>query len=273
MRSFAATILAIALASSAPVLAADLPSPAPPPPPLPAANAWHFEATVDGWAPSVSASVGVLRFPTTSVQANVFQLLQHLEGIVPLSFVAYNDNFILGADLFWVRAGLSSTFGGLPGPGNFGGVNASVTLSQTIATGYGGVRLPIASPALSVFGILGARFFDVSNSVTLQTPVIGFSRSASQSKDWADPIIGIYARYRIDDKWFVNLQADGGGYSGSATWQVYPSVGYRWNPSFTTTLGYRALYIYEQSAASIGNGSFRFHETLYGPEVNLTLNF
>ena len=58
---------------------------------------------------------------------------------------------MVGANLFWVRLGLGSTFG----PGAFGGVNANATINQTILDVYGGVRLPIASPNLSIYGTRG----------------------------------------------------------------------------------------------------------------------
>lgn len=270
VHAVAAAILACVAcsASSGSALAADLATPAPAPPPPPP-NDWHFEASILGFAPSLSANVGVLNFPTATANVGFFTLLDHIEGLFPVSFVAYNNNFIAGADVFWYRVGANTTFG----PGLFGGVNAAMTLNDTIATAYGGVRIPIASPNLSVYGILGARYVDVNASLTLNVPVVGFSRTASQGKDWIDEIVGVVARYRIDDKWFVKFEADGGGYTGSGTWQVFPAVGYNWNPSFTTSLGFRALYTFEQTEARIGDGSFRFGQTLYGPELDMTFNF
>ena len=110
MRSGAKAILvAVGALTALPVFAADLPTekPAPaliPEPVLP--STWHFEATLDGWAPSLNLSMGVRNLPAIPVYASIFQLLPHLEGYVPVSFVAYNDTFIVGADLVWVRLGL-----------------------------------------------------------------------------------------------------------------------------------------------------------------------
>jgi len=269
-----AILVAGGLLSAASAFAADLPTkkeaPAPiPEPALP--STWHFEAAIDGWAPSLNASMGVRNLPTLPVYADIFKLLPHLEGIVPVSVVAYSDNFIVGADLFWVRLGVNGTFA--PGEGAFGGVNAGLTLNETLATAYGGVRIPTAAPDWSVYGILGARYFNVNGSVNLQVPVVGFSRSTSQGKDWVDEIVGVKARHRIDDKWFLDFETDVGGYSGSATAQAYGAVGYKWNQSITTSVGFRVLYVYYQTAANSGNGSFRFQETLWGPELNVTYNF
>ncbi len=269
-----AVLVVVGVLSGASAFAADLPTtkeaPAPiPEPVLP--STWHFEATLVGWAPSLTANVGIRNLPVLPVYANIFKLLPHLEGFVPVSVVAYNDNFIVGLSLFWVRLGLNGEF--TREEGAFGGVNAGLKLNETFATAYGGVRIPTASPDWSVYATLGARYFDLNGSLNLQSPVIGFSRSTSQGKDWVDEIVGVKARHRIDDKWFIDFETDVGGYHGSATALGYGAVGYKWNQSFTTSLGYRVFYAYYQTAANSGNGSFRFQETLFGPQFNVTYTF
>lgn len=266
-----AIFVAVGIASAAPVAAADL-TPTPAPAPEPSPNDWHYQLTVNALAPSLTGNMGIRTFPTASVYASLPTIVDHLEGIVPLSFAAQNDNFILATSVFWVReGGFGASFA--PGQGEFGGIHASATLNETIATAFGGVRLPIPSPNLGVYGILGAAVFNANASLTLQTPVFGFSRSASQSRTWADEIAGLVANYRLDQKWFLQFETYAGGYSGSATAMGYGGVGYNWNPSLTLNLGFRVLYVYEHSAANVGNGSFRLQETFYGPELDVSYNF
>jgi hypothetical protein len=189
-----------------------------------------------------------------------------------VSAVAYNDNFIVGVSLFWVRLGrLNGTF--TPGDGEFGGVNADLTINETFATAYGGVRFPTAAPDWSLYATLGARYFNLNGSLTLGVPIVGFSRSVSQGRSWADPVAGLKARHRIDDKWSVEFETDARGYSGSATALGYGGVGYKWNQSLTSSLGYRVFYAYYQGPANSGNGSFRFQQFLYGPQFNTTFTF
>ena len=79
-------------------------------------------------------------------------------------------------------------------------------------------------------------------------------------------------RHRIDDKWFLDFETHAGGYHGSAL--GYGAVGYKWSQSFTTSLGYRVFYAYFQGPAEGGAaGSFRFNQTLYGPQFNATYTF
>ena len=183
---------------------------------------WHFQASLDGWAPSLNVGMGIRTLPVLPVEANIFQLLPLLEGYVPVSAAAYNENFIVGASLFWVRLGASKavrdTFG----------ANAGLTINETSVAAYGGVRLPTASD-WRVYATLGARYFDINGSVELQGPFVGFSRSASQGRDWVDPFVGVKARHRIDDKWFIDFEANAGGYHGSAAALGFGAVGYKWN--------------------------------------------
>ena len=143
-------------------------------------------------------------------------------------------------------------------------MNAGLTLNETLATAYGGVRIPTANPDWSVYAILGARYFNVNGSLELQVPFGGYSRFASQGKDWVDEIVGLKARHRIDDKWFLDFEGDMGGYHGSATAQGYGAIGYKWNQSLTTSLGYRVLYAYYQTPANTAAAASVFRSICTG---------
>lgn len=273
MRKSALSAIAFAAFASQ-ALAADLPAlkEAPPPVLAPAPSDWRFEATINGWGPSLISNLGVGRFPMASADASIFQLLRHLKGIAPLGFVARNDNFITGLDLFWVRLSAGSTFTGPQGAGSLGGLNANMTLNETILTGFAGVRIPVESPELRLYAIAGARYFNLNATLDLDTAVPGFDRSQSRVRNWVDPIGGLALRYKINDKWYVDAEADGGGYNNSATVHGLAAVGYNLTQSISTTVGLRALYVnYQQS--NNRNGSFRFQETLVGPQATISYNF
>ena len=268
-----AAMLSLGAMSAATALAADLPSLKDAPAPAPIASGWVFEATLDGWAPSVIANTGVGHFPTMTADVGFFTLLRHLDGVAPLTLTAKNENFILGLDLFWsaasVGAHIRATDTAL---GPYGGVGANLRLSQTFLTGFAGVRLPVQASNLSVYGIAGARFVDVTATLGLDTAIPGVGISGSETKIWADPIIGLTAHYTINPKWFLTGEADIGGVSNSWTWQTFAAVGYNWTPSITSTLGFRALYVdYTESAKR--DGSFRFQQTMLGPQLTVSYLF
>jgi hypothetical protein len=123
---------------------------------------------------------------------------------------------------------------------------ADLKLTSIITTAAGGLRIPVGPPNLSLYGTVGARYFHDGTSITLNGPVFGFSHYTSIAKDWIDPVVGFYGHYRIDDKWFVNSEADIGGLSNSATGQALAAVGYNWTRNVATTFGYRVLYTYDK---------------------------
>lgn len=268
-----ATWIAFVALAAAPALAADLPTkkPAPAPAPLPIVPAtWRFELTGYAWATWLAGNAGVRQFPTNPFYASFGDVLDHFQGAFMGSAIARNGTFIGGVDFIWSRVGTSETFKNPDSP--LYGVSANLKLTSTIATGFGGLRLPIGPPNLELYGTVGARYFRDGLSITLNFPVLGYERYTSQSKDWIDPVLGLAGQYRIDPKWFVNAQMDIGGLDTSATGQALGAVGYNWTQNIASTLGYRVLYTYDKQNNAF-NGSFRLQQWMYGPYAALKISF
>lgn len=272
MRGVAKTILAvIGLVSVASAFAADLPTKKPAPIPEPVLpSTWHFDLTGYGWALNMVGNAGVGPFPTNPFFVSFNDILHHLDGVFMGSFIARNDTFIGGLDLIWSRVGTSLTYKNPASP--LFGSGADLSLTAAIVTGFGGLRIPIGPPNLELYGTLGVRYFNDRLSITLHGPVGLFPLSATADRDWADPVVGLAGHYRIDDKWYVNGQADIGGLDNSATGQALGSVGYNWTQNFSTTLGYRVLYGYDKQN-NAGNGSFRIQQWVYGPFAGVKYSF
>lgn len=268
LRHFAALI-----AGGQGALAADLPSikQAPAPPAAPAAKSWRFEASLNGFAPSLISEVGVRHLPTVSADAGFFKLLSKLNGVVPLSLTATNDQFLFGADLYWTRLGTSARFAHQTDVGTVPG-NVYLQLGETILTGFAGYRLPIDDDRLKLFGVAGARYFSVNANIGLNVPVAGVGLSQAQGRDWVDPIIGLVGRYQLGGQYFVTGEADIGGYAQNITWQTFGALGYQFTPAVSATVGFRALYVDHEEAAR-ADGRFRFQQTLLGPQAQLIYAF
>jgi hypothetical protein len=264
---------AVGFACAAPAFAADLPTKKPEPAPIPEPvlpSTWHVDMTAYLWATSLAGNTGVGPFPTNPFFLSFGDILKHLEGAFMGAIIARNDTFIGGLDLIWTRVGTNETFEEPSSP--VFGVGANLKLTASIVTAFGGVRIPVGPPNLSLYGIVGARNFTDKISITLQAPVPGFTHSASKTEDWVDPVAGIYAHYRIDDKWFVNAEGDGGGVYNSATAQGLGAVGYNWTQNIASTLGYRVLYTYDK-ANNAANGSYRLLQWMYGPFAAIKYTF
>jgi hypothetical protein len=278
MRAIAKSgLFAVGILSAGTVFAADLPTKKParepiPQPPLP--STWHFEITGYGWASSVTGNSGFGALPTLPYFARFTTLLEHLQGGLMGAIVARNDTFIVGLDSIWSKIGGGGT---IRNPNNplFGG-QTDLTLAEGITTGFGGVRIPIGPPNLSLYGTVGARYIYSGTKLTITGP-LGIGTTQSVYKNWVDPVAGIAAQYKFDDRWFMNSLADLGGWSDSATGQVLSSVGYNWTPSFATTLGYRVLYIYEKQNTGYNFNfeprSFRYQQWMYGPFAGFKYSF
>ena len=191
------------------------------------------------------------------------------------SVVAYNDSYIVGLDAIWSRIGGAGTVKVSRLPAGAAGVD--LTLTEGLATAFGGLRIPVGPPNLLLYATVGARYTYSGTKVALTTP-LGFSNTQSVDKGWVNPVAGFAAHYRFDDRWFMNVFADIGGWSDSATGQALASVGYNWTQNWSTTLGYRVLYTYEKQDTGFNYllfepKSFRYQQWMYGPFAGIKYSF
>jgi hypothetical protein len=276
---FGAFCLGAASLCAAPVAAADLPTkkPAPEPvvtPPLP--STWRFEITGYGWASSIAGSTGFGSLPTLPYYASFGKVLEHFQGAFMGSLIARNDMFIGGIDFVWARIGGSATLRN-PNSALYGG-QTDLTLNEGFITAFGGVRVPLGLPNFDLYGTVGARNFYSGTKLTVTGPLALFSGTESVIKDWVMPVGGFAAQYRFYDRWFMNMLADLGGWSDSATGQALASVGYNWTQNISTTLGYRVMYTYTHQDTGFNDltfepRSFRYQQWMYGPFAGFKYSF
>jgi hypothetical protein len=118
-------------------------------------------------------------------------------------------------------------------------------LTEGITTAFGGVRIPVGPPNLSLYGTVGVRYIYSGTKLSITGP-LGVGTTQSVYKNWVDPVAGIAGQYKFDDRLFMNTLFDFGGWSDSATGQGLASVGYNWTQNIATTLGLsRALHLRE----------------------------
>ena len=274
-----AALGAIGVLSGASAVAADLPTQKPAPAPIPQPvlpSAWHFELTGYGWASSIAGSTGFGSLPTLPYYASFGKVLEHFQGAFMGAVVARSDTFIGGIDFVWARIGGSKT---LRDPNNalYGG-QTTLTLNEAFVTAFGGVRVPLGVPNLELYGTVGARNFYSGTKLTVTGPFALFNGTKSVNKDWIMPVAGFAAHYRFGDRWFMNVLADLGGWSDSATGQALASVGYNWTQNIATTLGYRVMYNYTHQDTGFNSvtfepTSFRYQQWMYGPFAGFKYSF
>lgn len=249
-----------------PAAAADIPA-APPEPPV-STVAWEYQLSLYGWATSLTGDIGVRNLPTTAIDIPFSQVLKDLNGAFMGSLLASNDRWLLLADVVFAR--LSET----RAVSTFGGSELDAEVTQAIATGAIGYRLPTGRPDFDFAITGGARYMSVKGTLSFTPVASPIGISASQRQWWIDPTVGFFAHWELNDKWFVNAIADIGGFGvGSRLSSTgYAGVGYMWTTSFSTALGYRYLYEdYEGEGAK--TGTFRYNTTMHGPVVALAWRF
>jgi hypothetical protein len=277
MRSYAALFVIAALCATS-ASAADLPTKkeAPAPlVPLPLPSSWHYEFTGYFWGSSVAGSTGFGVQPSLPYYASFPTLIQHFQGGIMSSFVARNDTFIGGIDLIWSRIGGSATLSN-PDSALFGG-KTSLTLNESAITAFGGVRVPIGVPNLDLYGTVGLRNFYAGTKLSVSGPLGLFNGTETVNKDWIMPVAGFAGQYRFNDRWFMNMLGDLGGWSDSATGQALASVGYNWTQNISTTIGYRVMYTYTHQDTGFNDTfeprSFRYQQWMYGPFAGAKYSF
>jgi opacity protein-like surface antigen len=223
-------LLATAICA-APLLAMAGPSVAEPIVTAPAPNPWEFRITpLYGWLTALEGTTGPDGF-TANVDESFSDILDVLKMYASLQMEARYDHWGFLADGFYACLGNS---GHSSGP-----LNEDVDLELTQFLGEFDVLYRVSeTPTHFVDMYAGVRY----NSLELELELKGkLKRSASASRDWADPIAGLRGQWNINDRWYLAGKGDIGGFgvSSNLTWNLQGTVGYNFTRNFSTEIGYR----------------------------------
>ena len=248
-----------------PVNAADMPVPAYKAPPVVVepSSGWTYQATAYGWATAINGETGVRNLPPVDVDVSAWDALKHLDGALMGSFLAKNDKWLILTDLIYANLSAGGTFGR-----NDTGVDVSLT--QIIASGLIGYRLPLGLPEnVELSATVGFRYQHLKADVDISPTLFPVEISREGTKQWIDPTVGFSLHYDINEKWYLNVIADVGGFgvSSKLTAQGFAALGYMWTPSISSAIGYRAIYTdYE-------NDGFVYDLTQHGAFMSLAYHF
>lgn len=257
----------LAMAPARPAHAADLSAA---PAAQPQASGWQYQATLYLWATGIDGDIGIRRLPAIPVDITFGDVMQNFQGAVMGNFIAKKDNWTLFADVFWSQLGTSKN---LPTAGQ-----PLLDFSQRlfILSGAAGYRLPVGDADFDLSATAGFRYQRLSANTSLSSIFVPFAFSEADSKDWLDPTFGLALQWKLNKQWFLNALADVGGFglpaSSKLSAQGLVAVGYNWNESWSTALGYRALYTDYESITS-PTRDFRYNTTMHGPFMSIGYHF
>jgi hypothetical protein len=259
--------LAVALAFATSAGAADIAS-SPETPQLvvpPVDNGWVFQATMYGWATTLT---GNMRTTPALKEVHVFlpftKILDHLDGVFMGAVEAKYGRLVFYNDLVYSKIGAAGSFDRQ----QFSlGLSLSSTFATDIATA--GYRL-IDDPRFNLDALVGVRGFYTDNTISvlanlLRTRAIDYGLV----KSWAIPVAGLHARYNFTDKLFATAVGFVGGTSASNnfSWDLFGGVGYTFNDYVSAFAGWRALKVGYRS------GNFINNTLMQGPITGLNIRF
>ncbi len=235
---------------------------------------WQFQLTGYGWATALNGRVGVRNLPPVKVNVSFADILSDLNGALMGSFLAKRGDWLILTDLVWAALSDDATVRppGIRHPSLVAispGTRVDFKLRQLIASALVGYRLPIGGRDLDIYATAGLRYQRLTAEIDAFPGVIPIALSRRSIEQWADPTIGISATWRINERWFVNLLGDVGGFGvGSRfTTQGFAAIGYRWTDSISTALGYRAIY------TDYRNDGFTYRTTQHGAFASVAYHF
>ena len=230
-------------------------------PPAAEAQEWDFRASLYAWTPGLDTTIGT---PAGDLDASlsISDVLEDLKGAFMGTFEAQYGRWGLIGDLLY--SDLTSTkgtpFGTLYSKGK-------VDTSLTTFSGYLAYRVWESDQGTFDFAA-GFRSIWLDTTTTLEAGLLP-TYSASADDSWIDPVLAARARINIDEHWFATAFADGGGYwdGSSSTWQIFGSVGYQFNPTWSMQVGYRYMNI--QKEQDLGDLSL----AMSGPLIGVSASF
>jgi hypothetical protein len=288
------------LASSAPVVAADLGSADKPQlvEPVAAPSQWSFAFTTYGWLPWMSGDA-VVKGRAFDVQVNPSQMLSNLDWSGIPAWMSYaearNGRLALFNDIVYAKLAGSADFaksgklGVATLVGNVKADDEQAVIEAGAAYEVWGEGVSGSAGFTGLDVLAGGRYWhqeanisaDLAANVVL--PGSGLTISGgrvfakSGSVDWVDPFIGARLRHQLAPGQELIVRGDVGGFGVGSdfTWQAIAT--YNWQMCTTgghvidAYLGYRALSVdYSQGS---GNTRYEFNVLQQGPVIGATLRF
>lgn len=241
---------------------------------------WAVQITPYMWAAGLKGDISPFRHgPTIGVDKSFSDVVDDLNFGGFVNVWARYDRYVVSGDMMYTNTTDSHGTGPLPalqipGLGTIPGgatVDAAVDTKQFMATLQGGYRV-IDTQQFTLDALAGARFWHISNDVTVKVDVPGVGSEAArhgESFGWVDPVVGMRAFVPLTEKLSLQAQADIGGFGAGSdlTWSALATANYVVTDHFSVSAGYKALKVdYDR------NGHI-FDTTMSGPVLGVTYRF
>ncbi|WP_425349355.1 hypothetical protein [Falsochrobactrum shanghaiense] len=240
---------------------------------------WALQITPYMWAAGLDGHISPFRRgPTIGVEKSFSDVMDELNFGGFINIWGRYDRFVFSGDIMYVDTTDGHGVGPLPalaipGVGTIppgGSIDAKVDTRQFTATLMGGYRV-VDTSQFTLDALGGARFWHISNDVTLTGSLGGFSGSVSheESFGWVDPLVGLRAFLPITKTLSAQAQADIGGFGAGSdfTWSAMATVNYAFSDHFSASVGYKVLDVDYDHKGHV------YDTRLSGPVLGMTYRF
>ncbi len=225
----------------------------------PASDSWKITVAPYLFGAGMTGTTAI-KGQELTVDASFSDIFDHLKFGAMGLVVARKGNWGVGGDAIWMSLGADGTS---PGPG---AITGSAELKQGAFAFYGLRRLaPVADL------MFGARVNTVQGDLRFNGPG---QRSASGTKAWVDPLVGVQLHTpETGKRWHAQVYTEIGGFGAGSdlTWQVFPTFGVNLAKWFALDFGYRWMSIDYTS----GDGAtlFKYDVLMQGPVLGFVFKF
>lgn len=226
-------------------------------------SGWTFTVAPYFWAAGLSGDVGmnIGRFhPTVDVDASFGDIWDHLDFAFMALGEARYDRYSVFSDLIYVK--LSGSEGTPRGIVADEAEVDSETFAGLLGVGYSVLKDNTGN--LDIVG--GVRVWSVDTTISLSGGLLD-GRSTSDGDTWVDAVGGVKGTYFITPNLFLTGWGLVGGGGADIDWDVAATVGYKFNETFSSVIGYRALGV------DYSNDGFVFDVVEQGPIIGLAVKF
>ncbi len=246
--------------SSSSAVAADLIAAAAPEPVVEAG--WTYSVTPYFWAAGLSGETSQFGLPVVDIDADFSAIFDNLDFAAMLIGEARNGPYSLFGDLIYTKLSADSAT-----PRGILATSVEVetsTFAGLVGAGYSVLEGP--SGRLDVVG--GVRVWSVDTDISFSGgPPALDGETFSDSATWVDGLVGVRGTYAFTPNFYATGWGLVGAGGADIDWDVMAGVGYRFNDTFSATLGYRALGV------DYSDDGFLFDVVQQGPIAGLTIRF
>jgi opacity protein-like surface antigen len=234
-------------------------------------DTWTYEATPYLHAAGLHGTSGAGRV-TAPVDLSFNDILSNLDFAFQGAFLARKGQLSFGLDAEYIHLSDDASKS-VTGPQGRATVLGSLDATSKLAILQGDVGWRILDEQTKLDIIGGLRLtrvkaeLDLNGTLSVGDEVFGRSRSLSDSKTWADGVVGARVLHRVSDQLTLQGYADLGGGGSRLTWQVLAGVNWQIKKNYDIRFGYREIsWDYSDSALT-------WDVKMRGPYAGLGIRF